>query len=577
MRIEDATFVVTDTETTGSAAGYDRMIEIAAVKIRSGKVVDRFSQLVNPGCAVPRRITRLTGISTAMVFDKPASAAILPRFQKFLGNDILVAHNLSFDRRVINNELVRSGLAQMRNRQLCTLRLARRLLPGLRSRGLSSLIDFFEIVIQNRHRALDDAEATGTILLRLLARLDLDHQITTLEELLHFQNQNYGHTIPAHLKRIRSSLARRLPARPGVYFMRDGDGKVIYIGKAKNLRSRVRSYFNAVQGQPQRVRQMLEKVRDVTWEETGTELEALLAESRLIKELTPYFNRALKRYANRPFIKLDTASKYPVVRHVKFIVDDGAEYYGPVPGANYAEWLVDVINQTFRLRECDDPTLAMGRRCIYGSMGRCSMPCEHDVTSDYAEEVQRVRNFLQGRGTEIVLDSLEEEMRACADRMEYEEAGHYRDSIERLRRLLERQEAIAAPVLDHNAVLIMRDARGHAVKLFLVRFGRLVRTFVTSTPASAQDLKSVRFLIEHHFRPDQNRPERYMRSEIDEIRILADWMYAHRHDTETVNWSTELPLGDFAQKIVKRLAGRVEAIKLDDDQLELNYQNRLAS
>ncbi len=205
------------------------------------------------------------------------------------------------------------------------------------------------------------------------------------------------------------------------------------------------------------------------------------------------------------------------------------------------------------------------------------MPCEHDVTVDYAEEVDRVRSFLQGRDSDVVLDSLEEEMKACADRMEFEDAGHYRDSIERLRRLLERQEAIAAPVMDHNAILIMRDARGGAVKLFLVRFGRLVRTFVTSETPSPQDLRSVRFLVERHFRDDQVRPERYMRSEIDEIRILANWMYAHRHDTETVSWTTGLVPGQFAQRVVKRLVGSVEAAKADEHQLELDYQSRLAS
>ena len=376
MSIDDVTFVVTDTETTGTVAGRDRLIEIGAVKIRGGEIVDRYAQLVNPGCAIPNRITRLTGISTSMVFDQPAADHILPDYLEFLSDGVFVAHNLAFDRRVINDELLRAGMNPMQNNQICTLRLARRLLPGLRSRGLSSLVDFFRIEMERRHRALDDAEATGHVLLRLLSRLGLERGALKLDDVLQVQNTAYGKSVPGHIREIRATLAGRLPRRPGVYFMKDADGRVIYVGKAKSLKSRVSSYFNAIEAQPARIRQMLGAVRDVTWEETGTELEALLAESRLIKDLSPRFNRALKRYSTRPFIKLDMSTPFPTISSVRYIVDDRAEYYGPVHGQRYASWVVDLINRMFSLRECDDNTLHLGRRCFYGEVGRCLMPCE---------------------------------------------------------------------------------------------------------------------------------------------------------------------------------------------------------
>jgi DNA polymerase-3 subunit epsilon len=556
MSIDEITFVVTDTETTGTVSGRDRLIEIGAVKIRGGEIIDRYEQLVNPGCAIPNRITRLTGISTSMVYDQPAAHRILPDYLTFLSDGVFVAHNLAFDRRVINDELLRAGMNPIHNDQLCTLRLARRLLPGLRSRGLSSLVDFFRIQMERRHRALDDAEATGKVLMRLLSRMNLEAGILRLDDLLHVQNMAYGKSVPHHIIEIRSRLSGRLPRRPGVYFMKDADGRILYVGKAKSLRSRVSSYFNAVEAQPGRIRQLLDAVRDVTWEETDTELEALLAESRLIKELRPRFNRALKRYSTRPFIKLDRTSRFPTVSSVRYIVDDGAEYYGPVQGQRHAEWIVDLIHRMFGLRVCDDNTLQLGRRCFYGETDRCLTPCEADDNGAYLKQVERVREFLQGHDDEI-LQLLEEEMRACAAREEFEDARLYRDSIERLRRLIDRSETIAAPVFSRNVVLVLPESGRSRARLYFVRFGRLARTLTVAPDPTEPELRSIRFLTEKLFASHESRPERYMRQEVDEIRILANWIHANRRKATAVTWSPHLSVAVFLQSVQSAIKERV--------------------
>jgi DNA polymerase III subunit epsilon len=177
MLIRDATFVVTDTETTGTNASDGRIIEIAAVKVRGGEVIDRFTQLINPGRAVPWRITQITGISTAMVFDQPSAREVMPAYCEFLGDGIMVAHNLGFDERFINSEFARCDLPMLRLGSICTLKLARRLLRGLRSKGLASLADFYGIKIVGRHRALGDAEATAHVMLRLFDILENEHGI----------------------------------------------------------------------------------------------------------------------------------------------------------------------------------------------------------------------------------------------------------------------------------------------------------------------------------------------------------------------------------------------------------------
>ncbi len=553
MLVSESTFVVVDTETTGGSPGTDRLIEIGAVKVCAGEVVDRYSTLINPMRAIPSRITRLTGISTAMVFDQPPAEAVLPDFRDFLGDSVFVAHNLGFDWRFIDAELDRAGMQPLRNDGLCTLRLARRVLRGLRSKGLSSLSDHYGIRISRRHRALDDAEATAIILTRLLASIEFEHNVDTLDGVLTFQRQTYGTQLEdaAHVRRIREEILPLLPRTPGVYFMRNRKGKVIYVGKAKSIRSRVRTYFTAIESHASRTRKLVREVRDVTWRETGSELAALLEESRLIKEHQPRHNRALKRYGRRPFIRLDTNSGFPSVSFVHQLVDDGSEYFGPIHGGRNAAFLVDLIDSVFNLRACDDRTLAMGRKCMYADMGRCLAPCEHD-DGRYGEEVERVRQFLLGKDGSIPL-LLEERMREAAQRLDFEEAREYRDWIAMLERLLAQQREVASPVLDHNAVILQPAVDPNEVQLFFVRFGRYVYNMMLPRQPTHDDFARLCHSVETFFSPNQLRPARYHKREVDEISILLNWMYTNRDTAETIAWDGRQPANDFAAAIVGRV------------------------
>lgn len=538
MKIDDAVFVVTDTETTGTSAARNRLLEIAAVKVRGGEVIDTFSRLINPGCAVPRRITELTGISTAMVFDQPPASEVLPEYLAFLGDGVMVAHNLPFDLGFLEAELGRMGRSWPGNPGLCTLRLARRLLRGLRSKSLSSVAAFYGFQIKNRHRALGDAELTARILLRLLSSLAFSPGLDTLEEVLAFQYSSYASTstTPKHLKRIREEVLPSLPDRPGVYFMKDRKGEVIYIGKALRLRTRVRSYFSAIEAHPPRTRNLVEAVRDIAWEETGSELGALLLESRLIKTHKPRFNRAERRYRNRPFIRLDVTHPFPRIEACTVLKDDGAEYFGPLPGRRLAELVVELINRRFGLRECDDDTFRRGRRCMYAEMGRCSAPCvEPAAVEPYAREVARVRDFLMGRDRSV-LDWLTAEMNRAAGALDFEQARTFRDWIEALTPMLDKQEAIAAPVLDHHAVLVLPGVDPGAWQLMVVRHGRLVDTLTVTPPLEAAAVDALTQALTSHFSTAGERPERYARQEVDEVRILAHWLYVHRHDAHRIPW-----------------------------------------
>jgi DNA polymerase-3 subunit epsilon len=583
VTLDQTPFVIVDTETTGSRAGEDRLIEIGAVRLVGGQVVDTFQQLIDPGRAVPNRITWLTGISTAMVFGQPSANEVLPRFAEFLGDAVMVAHNLPFDARFLDVAMDEAGLPPIRNASLDTLRLARRLLPSLPSKGLTGLTAHFGITVDGRHRALGDAQATAELLTILLDRLRLEFGVETLDDLLGFQRKRYVETRreATHIARIRETRLPLLPDRPGVYFMRDGRGKVIYIGKAKSLKSRVRSYFTGVENHPPKTKKLIRDVRDVTWRETGTELSALLEESRLIKTYLPVYNRALRRYRDYPFLRLDTRHAFPTLTWTPRIAHDGAEYYGPLGRRGQAEELVELISRMFGLRECDDPVFALGRPCLYHQMGRCSAPCVGD-DGTYADQVARVRAFLTGQDGDA-LATVEAAMREAAAAHEFESAGWYRDQMRRLQRTLGRQQTIASAVHEHDAVLVEPLAPGYAgaeggAQLFLIRHGRLAARVdlpagdgafdelpaaddempdrtdlgvrVPAHTVRPRGLDALREALAETFDPLRPPPESHLRPDVDEMRTLASWMRLHPDSGRQVRWTPATDADDFLAAVL---------------------------
>ena len=549
MCIEDATFVVTDTETTGTSPSSDRVIELAAVKLFDGEVVDTFQQLINPGRSIPKRITQITGISTAMVYDAPAVDAVLSDYLDFLGNDIFTAHNLSFDRNFINAELGRIGATELDVDTLCTLRLARRLLPGLKSKGLSRLIQFYNLQVNSRHRALGDAEATATILQQFVSQLAFEHEIETVDELLTFQNRSYRQVrrTPNHIRKLREETLPEVPERPGVYFFKNSRGSMLYIGKAKRLSKRVRSYFNGIESHGARRRKLMQKVRRLEWTETTTELEALLLESRLIKKHKPSYNRAQRRYRGRPFIRLDPSADVPKLSWSYTINQDDAEYFGPLRNRDQAELVLDVASRFYRLRECDDSQLRLGQRCLYADMDRCTAPCEGDEGA-YDEEVERVRRFLTGQDRSV-LDALQERMQQASAHLEFEQAAQFRDWHDEIEHMLDRQQAIAAPVLEHNAVVVLPAPHDGAVQCFIVRFGRPVETLSITRPLSDEAQAWLKAQLARHFDPAQTRPEQYSKRDVDEIRLLSHWLYVHRDEIAHVRWSADESIDALLERV----------------------------
>ncbi len=276
-------FAVVDIETTGGYAGNHRITEIAICHHDGKRITDFFFTLINPGRKIPAFITGLTGITTNMVEDAPAFEEVAEDILRLLEGRVLVAHNAHFDYSFLKKEFEAAGI-DWQSKKLCTVRLSRKLLPGLRSYSLGSLAESLGIPVHNRHRAGGDAEATAHIFTRLL-QLDKEGYIGQL------LRRNSGETIlPPHLPRWEFD---RLPATAGIYFFRDGRNRIIYVGKAHHIKKRVAGHFTGVSRQWSQSR-IRNEIHHVTFETTGCELIALIREAEEIRKNWPKYNRAQK-------------------------------------------------------------------------------------------------------------------------------------------------------------------------------------------------------------------------------------------------------------------------------------------
>jgi DNA polymerase III epsilon subunit family exonuclease len=281
--IEDAELVVFDLETTGLSARRDRLCEIGAVRVRALEIADTFETLVNPGTVLPASIARLTGLRDTDLRRAPRPEAAVRRFLAFAGDAPLAAHNARFDVSFLDGEVERLSGRRVAAPVLDTVWLARRLLQRRSERfSLASLAHFFGTATSPCHRALPDALATAEILVLLLG-LAQERGARTLAEVFELAAPRARRL---HSKR---ALVAGAPRTPGVYLFRDRHDTVLYVGKARDLRARLRSYFSGNRQRPA-VEAALGALERVEWRELGSELEAALEELRLIRELRPPAN-----------------------------------------------------------------------------------------------------------------------------------------------------------------------------------------------------------------------------------------------------------------------------------------------
>jgi len=275
-------YAVIDIETTGGFMAGNRIIEVAIFIFDGETIIDQFHSLINPESYIPDNIFRLTGISNEMVEDAPKFYEVAKQIVEITEDMIFVAHNVGFDYGFFKSEFKGLGYT-FRRKKLCTVRLSRKVFPGLRSYSLGNICNYLGIQINDRHRAHGDAAATVE-LLKLIINNDSGN---ILEDTL--KNNSSESTLPPNLPKERYD---EVPEETGVYYFHDQAGHVIYVGKAKNIRKRMQSHFSQTSSKSLK---MKENLYDITWELTGNELVALLLESHEIKHRYPYYNRSQKR------------------------------------------------------------------------------------------------------------------------------------------------------------------------------------------------------------------------------------------------------------------------------------------
>ncbi|WP_051605427.1 exonuclease domain-containing protein [Sediminibacter sp. Hel_I_10] len=273
-------YTIIDVETTGQG---NKMTEISIFKYDGTQVVDEFTSLVNPNALIPTHITALTGIDNGMVADAPLFEEIADDILRLTENAIFVAHNVNFDYNIIRNEFKAIGI-DFRRKKLCTVRLSRSLIPGLPSYSLGKLCNSLSIEILDRHRAKGDAQATVILFERLLNHEDSEVVFTKF-----LKRDSKEATLPPHLP---SAIFNAIPNATGIYYFKNKNGKVIYVGKAKNLKKRVLGHFY---DKSDKELDLCRETADIDFELSGTELIALLMEDAAIKHYYPQYNKASKR------------------------------------------------------------------------------------------------------------------------------------------------------------------------------------------------------------------------------------------------------------------------------------------
>ncbi len=538
--LSEVTFVVVDLETTGGSPGNDAITEIGACKLRGGELLGTFDTLVNPRVAIPPLITVLTGITEAMVFPAPTIGEVLPTFLEFAGDAVIVGHNIRFDISFLDAALVASGRPRLTNRRVDTVALARRLVrdevPNLR---LSTLAAHFRTATEPVHRAYADAAATAEVLHALLERAAA-YGVLGLDDLLMLP------TIRAHPSAAKLALTARLPREPGVYVFRDRGGRVLYVGKAANLRSRVRSYFSG--DDRRKVPQLLREAVAIDHRVCAGPLEAAVRELRLIQALRPRFNRQAKAWRKYAYVKL-THERFPRVTVTRSARDDGGAYLGPLPSSAAAHLVREAIETALPLRRC---ATRIGRRaaiepglpCVAAQLGVAVCPCRGQVSEDEYARLAGIAREAIATDPARLLEPLERRMHRLAAAERFEEAAANRDRLSALTRALRRRRVVEQL---HATARLVIDAPEGRLEL---RYGRLVlpedRDALPPAPPSAAA-------------PD--------REEIDELLVVARFLEQHAHAVRVVRtdgtFASALP--QLANYEATRAGGRrVRERSLDD-------------
>lgn len=331
-----------------------------------------------------------------------------------------------------------------------------------------------------------------------------------------------------------ANILATLPDRPGCYLMKDREDQLLYVGKAVNLKNRVRSYFHSPGQQTQKTRRMVSLIDHIEWIVVDSELEALILEMNLIKKNRPPFNVQLKDDKRYPYIKISFQDPYPKISVTRQLESDGARYFGPYTSVWAVNQTLDLLRRIFPYHTCDrDLTGADQRACLYYDIKLCPAPCTGKISrDDYRASMENIASFLSG-DTDEIIDSLTAKMNDDAEALRYEAAAIRRDQIRAIERVVERQRIVTTDELNSDVLAMARIENEACVQVFFIRKGKLIGQdyFIMNETEDENDEEILSGFIKQFYSKSVNVPDRmYLPIEIEERRIIQQWLRQDRRN-----------------------------------------------
>lgn len=549
-------YVVLDVETTGLKPRQHRVIEVGLIRYSGAEEPLVWSTLVDPGRRIPDYVRKITRIDDSMVATAPEFRSIGPTIREIIGDVPIVGHNVDFDIGFLNAEFARCGQPRLINVAIDTLPLADALLPNARRLALGDVARELGVPSQGEHRALADATVTAGVWQELAARAAANGW-TALEQILEVtarkgRRRSPGRPVGRGRAVLDESHLRDIPHAPGVYIMRDVNDRVIYIGKAIDLRKRVGSYYSQPLGYTRKMDGLLESLAAIETTVVGSELEALVLESQLIRRYRPRFNTVQRNAEQYSYIRVDVANPWPTVTMSKDRADDGARYFGPFRSNRSARAAVQLINDSLPLRTCKRSfknRRSLGSPCMELSLGRCSGPCMGLADPEtYRGHVNLVLDFLGGN-EDALLPFLHERLEASAAALDFEKAARLRDQITRANNLVLEQSRLGAVAAHGDRVLVLPGTEPGRREVWYLVNGRRWAQFTIDAETDVDDF-SRRLLISRERAWSARNSLFPDHHSIDETSLLARWIQRSPEHPALIRWEEDMPANDLVEKVL---------------------------
>ena len=321
-----------------------------------------------------------------------------------------------------------------------------------------------------------------------------------------------------------------LPTSPGVYLMKNDQGEIIYVGKAINLRNRVRSYFRELKPDQAKTKALVKHIADLEYIIADNELEALVLECNLIKKYRPKYNINLKDDKTYPFLKI-TNEDYPQVLVTRRVLKDGARYYGPYPSVNELRNSLELIRKIFPFRSCKQKVFTNDRPCLNAHIQMCYAPCIGRISKEeYNEMIEQVALFFEGRQDGLV-KRLQKEMEAAAENLEFEQAARLRDQLQAVEQIMTQQKAVLGGEDDQDIIAMARGINQCCVQIFFVRGGKIIgreNYFLRGTDDSSRGEVIASFMKQFYLTSQFIPRNILLETELEEQDILEQWLTEKR-------------------------------------------------